>query len=74
VPGRSTSAEREAAVAGTVTCPAGETVRIGPPQRSGIRAAVFADRVDAPARASRAQTGTTGPYERGRRICRDACR
>jgi transposase len=31
--------------AGTVTCPAGQTVRIGPPQRSGMRAAVFPDRV-----------------------------
>lgn len=30
---------------GTVTCPAGEAVRIGPPQRSGMRAAVFPDRV-----------------------------
>jgi transposase len=31
--------------AGTVTCPAGQVTRIGPPQRSGIRAAVFPDRV-----------------------------
>jgi transposase len=31
--------------AGTVTCPAGKLAPIGPPQRSGIRAAVFADRV-----------------------------
>jgi transposase len=30
---------------GTVTCPAGQVARIGPPQRSGIRAAVFPDRV-----------------------------
>jgi transposase len=30
---------------GTVTCPAGEVTRIGPPQRSGMRAAVFPDRV-----------------------------
>lgn len=31
--------------AGTVTCPAGQAVRIGPRQRSGMRAAVFPDRV-----------------------------
>jgi DDE family transposase len=30
---------------GTVTCPAGQVARIGPPQRSGMRAAVFPDRV-----------------------------
>lgn len=27
--------------AGTVTCPAGEAAKIGPPQRSGMRAAIF---------------------------------
>jgi Transposase DDE domain len=31
--------------AGTVTCPAGNVTRIGPPQRSGMRAAVFPDRL-----------------------------
>ncbi len=31
--------------AGTVTCPAGHVARIGQPQRSGIRAAVFPDRL-----------------------------
>lgn len=30
--------------AGTVVCPAGQVTRIGPPQRSGMRAAVFPDR------------------------------
>jgi hypothetical protein len=47
--------------AGTVTCPAGEVARIGPPQRSGIRAAVFpVARCRACALASRCHSGRRG--------------
>lgn len=50
--------------AGTVTCPAGEVARIGKPQRSGSRAAVFRDRV---CRACPLKT-RCAPGRRGRMI------
>jgi len=50
--------------AGTVTCPAGQIARIAMPQRSGIRAAVFADRV---CRACPLK-GRCAPGRRGRKI------
>jgi hypothetical protein len=47
--------------AGTVTCPAGEVARIGPPQRSGMRAAIFpAARCRACALKSRCVAGRRG--------------
>ncbi len=50
--------------AGTVTCPAGKTVRIGPAQRSGMRAAVFPDRVCRPCPLK----SSCAPGRRGRKI------
>jgi transposase len=50
--------------AGTVTCPAGQVARIGPPQRSGKRAAVFPGRVC----LACALKSRCAPGRRGRKI------